>query len=42
MKQILLYQLYPDTDWEALFTKLSNLVRQDYEWLKDMAVIGRL
>lgn len=39
MKQIPLYQLYPDTDWEALFNKLSNLVRQDYEWSKDVASI---
>jgi len=42
MKQIPLYQLYPDTDWEALFTKLGDLVRQDYEWSKDVAAIGRL
>jgi pimeloyl-ACP methyl ester carboxylesterase len=40
MKQTTLYQLYPDTDWEALFTRLGDLVRQDYDWSKEVAAIS--
>lgn len=39
IKQTQLYQFYPDIDWEALFTKLGDLVRQDYDWSKDVAAI---
>src|SRR5258708_1538335 len=40
----ILYQLYariapkPD-DWPALITKLGELLRQDYDWSKDVAAI---
>jgi pimeloyl-ACP methyl ester carboxylesterase len=39
MNQSPLYQLYPDVDWAALFTKLGNLLRQDYDWSKGVAAI---
>jgi pimeloyl-ACP methyl ester carboxylesterase len=39
MTQSPLYQLYPDADWAALFTKLGDLLRQDYDWSKDVAAI---
>lgn len=39
MQQTQLYQFYPDTDWEALFTKLGDLLRQDYDWSKEVAAI---
>jgi pimeloyl-ACP methyl ester carboxylesterase len=39
MKQSPLYQLYPDADWAVLFTKLGDLLRQDYDWSKDVAAI---
>lgn len=39
MKQTPLNQLYPDADWAALFTKLGNLLKQDYDWSKDVAAI---
>lgn len=39
MKQTPLYQLYPETDWELLFTKLGDLLRQDYDWSGDVAAI---
>jgi len=39
MKQSPLNQLYPDADWTALFTKLGDLLRQDYDWSKDVAAI---
>lgn len=39
MKQTPLYQLYPDADWAVLFTKLSDLLRRDYDWSKDIASI---
>lgn len=39
IKQTQLYQFYPDTDWEVLFTKLGDLIRQDYDWSKDVAAI---
>jgi pimeloyl-ACP methyl ester carboxylesterase len=37
-----LYQLYPDVDWPMLFTKLGDLLRQDYDWSKDVAEITTL
>ncbi|AKB77420.1 acetoin dehydrogenase E2 subunit dihydrolipoyllysine-residue acetyltransferase [Methanosarcina horonobensis HB-1 = JCM 15518] len=39
IKQTQLYQFYPDTDWEALFTKLGDLVRQDFDWSKEITAI---
>lgn len=39
MKQSPLNQLYPDADWTALFTKLGDLLKQDYDWSKDVAEI---
>lgn len=39
IKQTQLYKFYPDTDWEALFTKLGDLVRQDFDWSKDVSAI---
>jgi pimeloyl-ACP methyl ester carboxylesterase len=39
MKQSPLYQLYPDADWAVLFTKLGDLLRQDYDWSKDVAAL---
>jgi pimeloyl-ACP methyl ester carboxylesterase len=45
MKQTPLYQLYPDVDWAVLgrflpaFTKLGDLMRQDYDWSKEVAAI---
>ena len=39
IKQTQLYEFYPDTDWEALFAKLGDLVRQDFDWSKDVAAI---
>ena len=34
-----LYQLYPDTEWAVLFTKLARLLGQDYDWSDDVAAI---
>lgn len=39
VKQSPLNQLYPETDWEALFTKLGDLLGKDYDWSKDVAAI---
>jgi pimeloyl-ACP methyl ester carboxylesterase len=39
MNQSPLSQLYPDTDWAALFGKLGDLLRQDYDWSKQVAAI---
>ncbi len=39
MKQTPLSQFYPDVDWAVLFTKLNDLLRQDYDWSKEMASI---
>jgi len=39
MKQTPFYQLYPDVEWEILFTKLGDLLRQDYDWSKEVAAI---
>jgi len=39
MEQSPLYQLYPDVDWAVLFTKLGDLLRQDYDWSKEVAAI---
>lgn len=34
-----LSQLYPDTDWAALFTKLADLLGRNYDWSEDVAAI---
>jgi pimeloyl-ACP methyl ester carboxylesterase len=39
MNQSPLSQLYPDVDWAALFGKLGDLLRQDYDWSKEVAAI---
>jgi pimeloyl-ACP methyl ester carboxylesterase len=39
MKQSSLNQLYPEADWTTLFTKLGDLLRQNYDWSKDVATI---
>ena len=39
MGQSPLAQLYPEANWEVLFTKLGNLLRQEYDWSKDVAAI---
>jgi len=39
MKQSPLAKLYPDADWERLFTKLGDLQRQDFDWSADVAKI---
>lgn len=39
IKKSPLYQLYPETDWEVLFTKLGDLLGKDYDWSKDVAAI---
>ncbi len=39
MKQSSLYQLYPSVNWPRLFTKLGDLLRQDYDLSKEVATI---
>jgi pimeloyl-ACP methyl ester carboxylesterase len=39
MKESPLSQLYPNVDWPVLFTKIGNLLRQDYDWSKGVAAI---
>ncbi len=39
MKESPLSQLYPDVNWTVLFTKLGNLLRQDYDWSNGVAAI---
>jgi pimeloyl-ACP methyl ester carboxylesterase len=39
MGQSPLSKLYPDIDWAALFTKLHDLLGQDYDWSKEVAAI---
>jgi len=39
MKQSPLYKLYPNVNWAALFTKLGDLLRKDYDWSKEVAAI---
>ena len=39
MKQSPLAKMYPNVDWERLFTKLGALLRKDYDWSKDVAAI---
>ena len=39
MKESPLSRLYPDANWPVLFTKLGNLLRQEYDWSKGVAAI---
>ena len=39
MSQSPLYQLYPDVNWAELFTKLGNLLRQEYDWSEGAAAL---
>jgi pimeloyl-ACP methyl ester carboxylesterase len=39
MKQSPLYKLYPNVNWAVLFTKLSDPLRKDYDWSKEVAAI---
>ena len=39
MKQSPLAKLYPDRDWEQLFTRLGDLQRQNFDWSTDVAKI---
>ena len=34
-----LLQLYPDADWESLYTKMGELYKQDYDWSKEISAI---
>src|SRR5215211_7052563 len=39
MTQSPLYELYPHANWRALITKLSDLLRRDYDWSKDVEAL---
>jgi pimeloyl-ACP methyl ester carboxylesterase len=39
MKHSPLSKLYPDVNWAALFTKLGDLLRKDYDWSNEVAAI---
>ena len=39
MTQSPLYDLYPHANWRALITKLSDLLRRDYDWSKDVEAL---
>ena len=39
MKQSPLAKMYPDRDWERLFTKLGDLQRQSFDWSREVAKI---
>jgi pimeloyl-ACP methyl ester carboxylesterase len=39
MQRSPLAKLYPDINWAALFTKLGDLLRQDYDWSVGVAAI---
>ena len=39
MKQSPLNQVYPNVNWAALFTKLGALLKQDYDWSKQVAAL---
>ncbi len=40
MAQSPLAQIYPDVDWANLFSKLGDMLRQDYDWSADVAAIN--
>ena len=39
MKQSPLFKMYPDVNWEALFSKIGDMERQPYDWSADVAKI---
>jgi pimeloyl-ACP methyl ester carboxylesterase len=39
MKQSPLNQVYPNVNWAVLFTKLGALLKQDYDWSKQVAAL---
>ncbi len=39
MTQSPLYELYPNADWRALHTKIGDLLRQDYDWSKEVEAL---
>lgn len=39
MKKSPLAQMYPNVNWAVLFTKLSELLKKDYDWSKEVAAI---
>jgi pimeloyl-ACP methyl ester carboxylesterase len=39
MDQSRLFQLYPGVNWAKLFTKLGEMMREDYDWTKEVAAI---
>jgi pimeloyl-ACP methyl ester carboxylesterase len=39
MKQSPYFALYPDVDWEVLFTKLADLLKNDYDWSNEVAAM---
>ena len=39
MKQSPLNQVYPKVNWAVLFTKLGALLKQDYDWSKQVAAL---
>ena len=39
MKKSPLFQLYPNVNWATLFTKLSDLMKQDYDWSREVAAL---
>jgi pimeloyl-ACP methyl ester carboxylesterase len=39
IKQSPWYKLYPNVNWPVLFTKLSDLLKRDYDWSKEVATI---
>jgi pimeloyl-ACP methyl ester carboxylesterase len=40
LKQSPMAQLYPDVDWEVLFTKIGSMVSQDYDWSAEVGAIA--
>jgi pimeloyl-ACP methyl ester carboxylesterase len=39
IKQSPWFQLYPNVNWPALFTKLGALLREEYDWSKEVAAL---
>ena len=39
MDQSPLFQLYPGVNWEKLLTKLGEMMREDYDWTKEVAAL---
>jgi pimeloyl-ACP methyl ester carboxylesterase len=39
IKQTPLFRLYPHVDWAGLFTKLADLLKQDYDWSKEVKAL---